>query len=83
METKIKLRKVEAGGYETKATYEWEGHTIEGDAYNIGAGWGSYWYCDTLFKGSKFRTLRGLKHAIQLKVDGKLNKWNLMSCEDE
>lgn len=82
METKVKLVKVEEGGYKCRPTYEWQGHIIEGDDIGLG-GSSRYWYCDTLFKGSQFRTLRGLKNAIKLMLEGKLTKWALMSCEDE
>ena len=80
--TKIKLNKVAEGGYKCRATYEWEGHIIEGDDVALGGGC-RYWYCETLFKDRQFRTLKGLKRAIQLKVEGKLTNWLLSECEDE
>lgn len=81
METKIRLTKVEEAPYRCHATYEWEGHIIEADTdTNFNGGY--IWYCKTLFKDRMFRTLRGLKRAIQLKVEGKLTNYLLEECED-
>jgi hypothetical protein len=79
--TKIKLTRIENAGYKCKAVYEWNGHTIEGDDVALYGG-KCYWYCDTLFKGRAFRTLKGLKKAIELKVENKLTNWQLEECED-
>lgn len=78
----IKLTKVEDAPYMCSATYEWEGHIIERDGSCL-AGGNKYWYCDTLFKGHAFRTLKGIRKAIQLKVEGKLTERELMWCEEE
>jgi hypothetical protein len=79
---KIKLTKVQDAFYGTKAIYEWEGHEISGDDCCLGGGI-KYWYCETLFKNSQFRTLRGLRKAIELKVNGELTWLKLQECEDE
>ena len=60
--SKIRLTKVEDARYGCKARYEWEGHDIEADDCCLGGGC-CYWYCETLFKGSQFRTLKGLKKS--------------------
>ena len=78
---KIKFKKVEAAPYKCHATYEWEGHIIEADATTHFNG-GHIWYCDTLFKGTMFRTLKGLKRAIALKQLGRLTKGALEICEE-
>lgn len=80
--TKIKLTKVEDAPYKCSATYEWNGHIIERDDSHF-AGERCYWFCDTLFEGKMFRTLKGLRHAIQLYADGELNDMELGFCEEE
>lgn len=82
MERKVKLTKAEAAAYKGRATYEWEGHIIESDDCDNFNG-GYPWHCDTLFKGRTFRTLRGIRKAIQLKVEGKLTPMQLDWCEEE
>ena len=79
---KVRLKKVQDAGYGCKAIYEWDGHEISGDD-SCFAGGIKYWYCDTLFKGSQFRTLKGLRKAIELKLDGKLTWLELQYCEEE
>lgn len=45
------------------ATYEWEDQTIERDNCS------GYWYCEPLFKGIQFNTLKDIKKALQVYVD--------------
>ena len=79
---KIKLTKVEAAPYKCSATYEWNCHIIQKDCAPFSSSeW--CWHCNTLFGDRTFRTLRGLKHAIQLHVEGKLNSINIEDCEEE
>lgn len=77
----IKLKKVESAPYKCRATYEWNGHIIEGDDIGFSGG-GCYWYCKDLFGLKGFRTLKGLRKAIELKVENKLNVYNLEECCD-
>lgn len=78
----VKLRKVEDAPYGCHATYEWEGHIIEADAdTNFNGGY--IWHCDTLFKGYMFRTLKGIRKAIELKQIGNLSKYLLEQCTEE
>lgn len=77
---KIKFRKVEAAPYKCHATYEWEGHVIEADDISFSGGYP--WYCDTLFNGRMFRTLKGIRRAIALKQLGRLTKMELEWCEE-
>ena len=79
---KVILTKVENAPYKCHATYEYKEHTISAD----GSSWfngGRIWRCETLFRNSSFRTLKGLKHAIELKENGELNSMNLSWCEEE
>lgn len=78
---KIKLTKVEAAPYKCSATYEWEGYEITRNVGHL-SGDRADWNCE-LFKGHYFRTLKGLKHAIQLYVEGKLNSVNIEWCEEK
>ena len=78
----IKLKKVDDASYKGSATYEWEGHIIERDQCGL-SGDNLYWYCKTLFKNRSFRTLIGLKKAIQMKIDGTLTDLELSWCEEE
>jgi hypothetical protein len=78
----IKLTKVSNAPYKCHAVYEWEGHTIYADDGCFSGG-KCYWYCDTLFKNSSFRTLKGIKKAIKLKQEGKLSWLELQWCEEE
>lgn len=80
--TKIKLTKAEAAPYKCSATYEWECNEISRDDSHF-LGDANFWYCEPLFEGHRFRTLKGVKHAIQLYVDGELNSVNLEWCEEE
>lgn len=82
MIAKIKFRKVADAPYGCHATYEWEGHEIEGDTdTNFNGGY--IWHCESLFKGIMFRTLKGLKRAIALKQLGRLTKGRLEICIEE
>lgn len=78
---KIKLTKTEPAGYKTKAVYEWQNNTIYGDDACLGGG-ELYWYCEPLFKGRMFRTLKGIKKAIELHLEGKLTSQELEWCEE-
>lgn len=79
----VKLTKVQDADYDNSAVYEWEGYTIERDASCLSGGV-KYWYCD-LFKNGQFRTLKGVKKAIQtyLEKGRKLTPWELTLCEEE
>ena len=78
---KIKLVKVEEARYKCKAVYEWEDNTIYGDDCCI-SGDSCYWYCEPLFEGHKFRTLKGIRLAIELYLDKDLDKCALEYCKE-
>lgn len=78
---KIKLIKVEEAAYKCKAVYEWEDQTIFGDDSCLG-GDRCYWHCEPLFKGHNFRTLKGVKKALELYQSGELTKQALEDCEE-
>ena len=79
---KIKLKKVQDAPYLCSATYEWEGHIIERDDACLSGG-NLYWYCDTLFKGRQFRTLKGIRKAIEKYQEGTLTDLELTWLEEE
>jgi len=80
--TKIKLTRVENAPYKCHATYEYKDNTIECDSISL-SGDRCYWTCEPMFKGVMFRTLKGVRHAIELKENGELNAINLQWCEEE
>ena len=77
----IKLKRIENAPYQCRATYEWKGHRIEGDDICFSGG-SCCWYCQDLFGSKGFRTLKGLKKAIELKEKNELNEWSLYECMD-
>ena len=79
--TKIKLTKVQEAAYKCKAVYEWNDNTIEGDDGGL-SGDNCYWYCEPLFKGHSFRTLKGIRKAIELYVENKLDSLELEYCKE-
>ena len=76
---KIKLTKVEAAPYKCSATYEWEDNTIERDASCLAGGY-KYWYCEPLFKGYYFKTLKGVKEAIRRHLNGEKKSEYIEEC---
>lgn len=70
-----------------KLTREWSGcysynhFIIQKEECHLG-GSQNYWYCDQLAKDKPFRTLKGVKKAIELKLDGKLTRMVLEECGD-
>lgn len=72
---KIRFTREWAGCY----TYEY--YTIEKEECHLGGGQ-NYWYCDQLAKGKPFRTLKGVKRAIELKEKNGLSRGLLEECSD-
>jgi hypothetical protein len=71
----IKLTK-EYAGY-----YTYKHYTIEKEECHLG-GSQNYWYCDQLAKNKPFRTLKGIKLAIELKEKNELSRGLLEECSD-
>ena len=70
-----------------KLTRQWAGcytykhFTIEKDQSHL-MGSQDYWWCDQVAKGRPFRTLKGVKQAIELKEKGQLSSMLLEECLD-
>lgn len=72
---KIKLQR------EWSGCYTYEHYTIEKEECCLG-GSKCYWYCDQLATGTQFRTLKGVRKALELKLKGQLTSVALEECSD-
>lgn len=71
----LKVTKISNSLKGVSASYEWEDQTIEKDNCS------NYWYCEPLFKGWQFNSLKDVKIALQTYLDNgrvKPTKYQLM-----
>lgn len=66
---------------EWSGCYSYEHYIIQKDECHLG-GSQNYWYCDQVAKGKPFRTLKGVKRAIELKQKRELTQTLLEECSD-
>lgn len=70
-----------------RLTREWTGcysynhFIIQKEECHLG-GSQNYWYCDQLAKYKPFRTLKGVRRAIELKEKNELSRGLLEECSD-
>lgn len=67
----VKLTKTTNSLKGVSSDYEWEDQTITKDNCS------GYWYCEPLFKGCQFSSLKDIKKALQIYLDkGRLKPSN-------